>query len=56
MNKTKTRQLHLLVTEDAYEQLRLMAFQQRVSMAALVTRGIAHLLALPPQTPPPANR
>lgn len=54
--QTKTRQLHLLVAKDAYQQLRLTAFPQHRAMAEIVTRGIAHILAFTPQTPSPVKR
>jgi len=56
MTKTKTRQLHILVTKDADQRLRLTAFPQHRAMAALVTRGIAPILAFTPPTPPPVTR
>jgi len=44
MTKTKTRQIHLLVTEDVYQQLRLTAFYKSISMAEIINRGIAQVL------------
>ena len=47
----KTRQLHLMIDESTYQELRRLAFGQDISLGTLVRQAITHLL----KTAPVAN-
>ena len=52
----KTRQLHLMIEESTYQELRRLAFTEGVSLGTLVRQAITRLLKTPtaanPQSPP----
>ncbi len=48
----KTRQLHLMIDESTYQELRRLAFAQDISLGTLVRLAITRLLKMTPAANP----
>ncbi len=48
----KTRQLHLMIDESTYQELRRLAFAQDISLGTLVRLAITRLLKMAPAANP----